>query len=390
MISIIDVDDIVDCLQELIAIQSVNPKQEKGGKGEEAITRHLRRRLRQLDFGPVFDEQVGPGRYNIYARINAGDTPSDTIDVFDAHVDTVAAGDWPEAFQGEVRDGRVYGRGAVDVKCNWAIWLSLLAAMKANGLRPSHDILLVGTVDEEVDLLGAMAFLEWIRKSGLKVRRLVVAEPTGLRPAIGHRGVYRAEVQVPGREAHTAFPELGNNPIVRGARCILALDALDRRYRSAAVSSPLGRSIVTMPKGSGGVSTNMLPDRFKIVISARVGGDRSVEQLRHDIAQAVAAGAAEDAEPGLEVTIEEQAAYPPVLGDMEGELVKWMKREFGVDPTVLSFGTNLFVYGNEVTPNLMVFGPGDISVAHTDQEHVSISDLKSAAEMTAKLWGVPA
>lgn len=381
----IDEEVIADGLQEMIDINSVNPAH--GGPGEAQFTRYLRRRAQELGL-PVEAEEVEPGRFNLYIRVGARDAPSSDVDLFDAHVDTVHDGGWAEAFHSVDRNGCIYGRGACDVKCNWAIWLHLLARMKAAGLRPSHDLLLMGTIDEEVGLKGAFAAREWIRRRCLTIRRMVVAEPTDLKVAFGHRGVYRAEIRVPGKEAHSARPALGINAIERGARIITALESLRQAWESGSTISPLGLSTVVSVLARGGHATNMVPRQFEFSINGRIGGDRTAEQLRSDVAAAIGRAAAGYADPAMAAEIHEAAFHAAVLGHPQGELLSWLTAELGSPATVLDFGTNLFAYQNSLTDNFVVWGPGSIEDAHSENEHVRKSDLLTAARVTAKLWGV--
>ena len=167
----------------------------------------------------VLDE-VLPGRPNVYG-LWPGE--SDKWVAVDVHVDTVGVEQMTDdPFSGEISEGRVWGRGAVDTKASLGVILALIEQMQLTGQLPRANLLIGATVDEEYGATGAPAFATWIAENDLEVAQMVVAEPTLCVPVIGHRGVARFELTFKGKAAHSSQPELGRNAIVAAARTIVA------------------------------------------------------------------------------------------------------------------------------------------------------------------------
>ena len=172
--------------------------------------------------GEVERFEALPGRENVVARFPGR---SDRLAVLDVRVDTVGVESMiGDPFGGEVRDGRVHGRGAVDTKASLGVALALLRdAPRTRRTACGPTLLVVATAEEEVGLSGARAFAAWARARGLAIDELLVGEPTGCAPVYGHKGAVRLAIDVLGTAAHTATPELGRNAIVEAARLVGAL-----------------------------------------------------------------------------------------------------------------------------------------------------------------------
>ena len=209
-------------LGRLVQIPSVTPNQagpRAGEPGEQRIADTLTTWFHDLG-GHVEIDMVEPGRPNVYG-LWPGE--SDTWIAVDVHVDTVGVEQMTdEPFSGELRDGRVWGRGAVDTKATLGVLLALLEQMQLTGKRARPSLLIGATVDEEVGATGAPAFASWIVRQDFSVAQLIVAEPTCCIPVYGHRGVARFELNFIGKAAHSAQPDLGCNALVGAARAIIA------------------------------------------------------------------------------------------------------------------------------------------------------------------------
>ena len=208
-------EELVELTRELIRIPTVNPP----GDAYKACARHLGNRLQRAGFevsylravGAIGDSDRYP-RTNVLARLD-GRAPGACVH-FNGHTDVVAPGQgWSiEPFAGTVRDGRVYGRGACDMKGGIAAAVVALESIVQSGIRFHGALELSGTVDEES---GGFAGVAWLAGQGFfsrpRVDHVIIPEPLDVdRICIGHRGVWWAEIETLGRVAHGSMPFLGD------------------------------------------------------------------------------------------------------------------------------------------------------------------------------------
>jgi acetylornithine deacetylase/succinyl-diaminopimelate desuccinylase-like protein len=232
--------------------------------------------------GEVQTHEVLPNRPNIYGLWRG---QSDRWLAVDIHMDTVGVEQMlDDPFSGLIQDGRVYGRGAVDTKASLAVVLALLEAMHQVGQAPPTNLFIAATMDEEMRGQGALAFAEWVRRQGLPLDQLAVAEPTLCGPVYGHKGALRASFEVQGKSTHSSQPELGQNAITAAARLILALDQEHQRLQSLSPSpfkgedrgGGLGPPKLTVTIIHGGIGENVVPESCQLFIDRRiVDGEKS-------------------------------------------------------------------------------------------------------------------
>ncbi|MBM3459234.1 MAG: M20 family metallopeptidase, partial [Armatimonadetes bacterium] len=208
---------VAEWTARLVQIPSVNPEQagpRAGEPGEARIAAEVARWFAGLG-GEVQTEEYLPGRPMV-----CGIWPGRTgrWAALDVHVDTVGVESMlGDPFSGEIRGGRVWGRGAVDTKASLGVALAVLEQMHAAGRQPEPNLLVAATVDEEVGARGAPQFRDWVRSQGLSLDELLVAEPTHCFPVHGHKGGVRVELEVQGEPAHSSQPHLGKNAITGAA-----------------------------------------------------------------------------------------------------------------------------------------------------------------------------
>jgi acetylornithine deacetylase/succinyl-diaminopimelate desuccinylase-like protein len=157
-----------------------------------------------------------------------------------------------DPFSGRSRNGRVYGRGAVDTKATLAVVLATLEAMYQAGRTPKPNLLIAATADEEVGARGALVFAQWVRDKGLSIDQLMVAEPTMCGPVYGHKGLSRLEFRVKGVSAHSSQPQLGQNAVVAAAHLVLALEEEHQRLLATPPETDLGPGTLTVSVINGG------------------------------------------------------------------------------------------------------------------------------------------
>ena len=289
-------------------------------------------------------------------------------------------------FAAEVHDGKLWGRGAVDMKGAVAAMTAALVALRRAGVRPPRPVVLAAVIGEESGNLGTAA----LGRDGPPADLAVVGEPSDLAIIPAHRGVYRCDVVVHGRAAHGSTPELGANAIGLAARLIVALDGRLQEMWKNQRHPVLGGPSVNIGTIRGGIATNVVPDRCEFTFGKRwVPGD-SPERIRADleavIAASIGAGKADvvrdeafDAVPRPPLDL---AAEHPLTRAL-AEAIEAVTGRRAATGRFQAF-TDAAVLQAAGTP-AVVFGPGDLALAHTDDEHVPIDALHTAARIYARL-----
>jgi acetylornithine deacetylase/succinyl-diaminopimelate desuccinylase-like protein len=384
--------DLVETLRQLVAIPSVNPMGlpvEGPEYFESRLTDYLEKLLRSMGL-PCWRQPVAPGRDNLIARLD-GDTPPDrggSLILFEAHQDTVPVeGMTIDPFRLSVRDGRLYGRGACDIKGGMTAMLAALARLAQERPRDMPTIALAATVNEEHGFTGATALARLWQDlpGGIIPRRpdaAVVAEPTELDVVVAHKGTVRWRCHATGRAAHSAQPELGENAIYKMARGLSDIERYAREVVPSQGTHPLcGNPTLSVGVIRGGISVNTVPDRCTIEIDRRfLPGDDPEAAWRHAVqylSRDAEAEALEHEPPFLQskaLADESNGALAERLATIAGR-VAGCGRRIGV-----SFGTDAACYAATGVP-AVVFGPGSIRQAHTRDEWVALDQLEQAAEI---------
>ncbi len=377
----IDAQTLTGWLSRLVQIPSVNPNQagpKAGPPGEAQLAAAVAGWFEQFG-GQVQQQVVYPGRANVYG-IWRGQTQRWAA--LDIHMDTVSVEQMSgNPFSGQVANGRVYGRGAVDTKASLAVTLALLEAMHRGGIAPMPNLLVAATVDEENGAQTALVFADWVRRRQLPLTELMVAEPTNCQPVIGHKGSLRLKFTVRGQTSHSSTPERGQNAITAAAKLITALEAEHARLQT--IQSGLGSPTLTVSLIHGGRGANVVPDYCDITIDRRaVAGEQLDEMAAH--LQALA-----QQNCPLPVDVERlggiTAFWQPANTPWVQQLAEWS----GSAPVTAPYGTNAWAYPN-LPGECVVLGPGSINQAHGPEEWVEIAELEKLAGIYRRWWGINA
>jgi acetylornithine deacetylase len=281
---------------------------------------------------------------------------------FVCHTDTVPYDPaWAEAVRPAIRSGKLYGRGSCDVKGFLACVLSSISQVKV--AKPMAILL---TADEEVGCVGAK-FLA--RKKVLCARHMVIGEPTGLRPVCAGKGYALAEIVVKGKEAHSAFPARGRSAIFDAARVVTALERVAKKLASRK-NRAFDPPFTTLNVGliQGGTAKNIVAGECRITVEWRPvpgqPGDWAAELIREALKKL------EPIDAQLEVKRLDPAFAPSATRNLAG-LVESLT---GRSATTVSFGTEA-AHLSAMTAEAIVFGPGDMTVAHKSGEFVPVKEL---------------
>jgi acetylornithine deacetylase len=264
----IDEAQLVTLLRELVAIDSVNPSLVPGARGEGAAAKFLCEFLRKQGMEAKLHE-AAPERPNVVAwigpepQVGAGELPRAVLAIL-AHIDTVGAGDMPDPFMPLEREGRLYGRGSLDIKSGVAaMCAAAIAAIRERGAL-SRPVLIAAVADEECNSIGTQALLKQVTADAA-----IVLEPTDLQLVIAHKGYAWLEIATRGRAAHGSLPEEGRDAIRMMGRALIALDGLDRSLAARPRHALLGRPSVHASLISGGQELSSYPAECRLELERR-------------------------------------------------------------------------------------------------------------------------
>jgi acetylornithine deacetylase len=308
--------------------------------------------------------------------------------MFEAHQDTVPVlGMTIDPFNPEVRDGRIYGRGACDIKGGMAAMLAALARLSDERPSGMPTILMACSVNEENGYTGAMGITQlWEAADSIFPRKpdaCVVAEPTLLDVVVAHRGVVRWKCHAHGKAAHSSQPGNGDNAIYKLTRVIQAMERYHNEVTPTLGEHPLcGRPTLCVSTITGGISINTVPDRCTIEIDRRAIPGEDLVRAHDDIIDYVTR------ESGITEGIEHEAAYRAAAGlnnDNNGALADRLvqaalESESSCHKIGVPYGTDASVFAAAGVPSV-VFGPGSIDQAHTVDEWLAIDQLERASEI---------
>jgi acetylornithine deacetylase len=296
------------------------------------------------------------------------------------HTDTVPFDPaWNEAVHPVVRDGRVYGRGSCDVKGFLACALEALSQVDVTRL--SRPLALVLTADEEVGCVGA----KYLAGNGaIKSRYLIIGEPTGLTPVRAGKGYAVGEIVVHGKEAHSAFPERGRSAIRDAARVLERLDNVARQL-AARPNSDFDPPFTTLNAGliQGGTAKNIVPGECRITVEWRPtpGQDAAwagliiKEELEHLTRES----------PGFCADFQVTRLDPAFNPSETNHLASLFESLTNRPCTTAAFGTEA-AHLASITSETLVFGPGDMTVAHKTGEFVPLEELRACVtDLTAAI-----
>ena len=379
-------NEVLATLQDLVAIDSVNPALPGGEQGESGMVEYLSAFFAALDI-PCQRSEVLPGRSNIIATLE-GEDPEHAV-LFECHMDTASAEVMTiPPFEPHIRDGLLYGRGSCDTKAGGAAMIHAIKRLKESGIKPPRTILYAGAVDEEAFFAGSKHLAEH-----LQVAAAVIAEPTDLEVVRAHKGVVRFHLQVNGKAAHSAKPHLGVNAIAQMARLIARIeDEILPQY--AEQSYPLlGSPTLNVGTIAGGAQVNFVPDQCRIAIDCRLIPGQTTESVLAEFNAVIERAKAAD--PTLDAEIEDPFFICAALGTAEESAI--VTRAAEACRAVLGQATITGVpYATDGSPfsargvPAIVLGPGSIDQAHGAVEWVECQQVVQAAEIYQRIMTNPA
>jgi acetylornithine deacetylase/succinyl-diaminopimelate desuccinylase family protein len=365
-------------LRELVALPSVNPMGRSIDKElafEHRVTDYLQNCF--CEFGLAFERRpVAPLRDNIIAHFPGNRSKPGIL--FEVHQDTVPTDNMTiPPFEGRIENGRLYGRGACDVKGGMAAMLHVMHRLARERPASAAPVWLACTVDEEHTFLGVQEYM----KNPPPAEMAIVAEPTRLEIVNAHKGVARWVLETSGRSCHSSAPEQGINAIFHMGRLLPAIERYAQKLQASRSDPVLGSPTLSVGRIEGGQSANIVPDRCRIEIDRRLLPGESAKEAPEQLARYLRSAVGD-----IPFSVSEPWLYAPALGsEKSGAVVQRLSdaiRSVGRQPScgAVPFGTDASTIALGGIPSV-VFGPGDIAKAHTCDEWAPLDELEMASEI---------
>ena len=364
--------------RELVRIDSRNPSLAPDGAGERPVALVLARKLEEWGFA-VDMHDAAPGRPNVVAR--TGSRAGRSL-MLNGHLDVVGVeGMTHLPFSADERNGRLYGRGAADMKGGLAAMCAAAARAAARGI--AGEVIITAVADEEHTSMGTRELL----RRGLRADAAIVGEPTGLSIMPAHKGFAWLEIEVRGRAAHGSRYEIGVDAILDGGVVLEELATLERTALPARSHPLLGRPSLHISTIEGGTGWSTYPDRCLIRVERRTlpgeNGNEPLAEVRGAIARA------RDRRPSLEASARlvlsqapsDVASNAPIVGALSDALAARGERVTVGGMTAWTDAALL----NEAGIPAICFGPGDIGLAHAAEEWIDTGEIERATDVLDSL-----
>ncbi len=366
-------DDLQKLACELVAIESVNPDLVAAGSGESKIAAFVAEWLGAEGLAVQVAEPV-PGRTSVIGVL-AGSGGGASL-MLNAHMDTVGAGGMKDPFIPVVRNGRVYGRGAYDMKGSLAA--IMIAAREARKLKLHGDVIVAAVADEEVASVGTAAVLERIEADAA-----IVTEPTEMRLCLAHKGFAWLEVETRGVAAHGSRPDLGIDAVAHMGRILTGVLELDQRLRAGRGHLLLGTGTLHASLIEGGQELSTYPARCVVKLERRTLPGEDGAKALQEIEDVIASARAED--PALEASAWLLLERPPSQLGADSFVTEAVEKAatevLGREPEVIGVSYWMdMALSNAVGIPTVAFGPSGEG-AHADVEWVDVASLQTCVQV---------
>ena len=376
--SYVDGASASNLLRDMIRAASVNPP-----GGERECAEIIYEKLKGLGLEAKMVEK-DTDRTNVVARLpGVGGGPKL---LYNGHIDVVPPGNgWTrDPFGAEVIDGKMYGRGAADMKSGVASMVASIEAIVNSGTTLRGDLIFTAVADEET---GSIRGTRHLIEGGLKADMAVVSEPTDLRVEIANKGILWAEITTHGSGAHASRPHLGVNAIDKMRVVMEALRGVRLEGRNELFDVP--EPVLSVTTISGGTKINVIPDRCSVEIDRRLLPGESPSQALRDISDAI--DKAKSRDPELKTSVRVIEEWPPMEISPEEpivrSLIETVQSVTGVKPGLYgkAAGTDASWLVRDAKIPTALFGPGDPRLSHTPDENVDLEKVTIAGKIFANL-----
>ena len=369
-------------LKEILAIPSVN-----GADNEGAVAEFIANYLKEKHID-AFVQQIDETHANIIAKLEG--KSSETV-VWNGHLDTVPYGNTEEwntdpSIPVE-KNGRIYARGASDMKSGLAAMVYLLGEIGESGEKPEQTILFLGTCDEEKSGLGAEKILEEIDLSSGSL--LLIGEPTGCKLGVAQKGCIWAQLNISGKTSHGAYPEEGYNAVEYGMKIVCRIKKWVTEYEHRV----LGTATAQVTMIQGGIAPNMTPDFAEILLDIRTVPGISAEDVEKKIKK-ICWEEVEETNGEVKFEVRIKNARRAIEMAEEERWIKEFKaylKQNGAETEEI--GINYFTDASILTKKeseipVLLFGPGEPRLAHKPNEFVELEKYEKYIEILGEIFSI--
>jgi succinyl-diaminopimelate desuccinylase len=367
--------DAVALTQALVRLDTVNPP-----GNEDACIAQLESLLREAGFACSRSE-FAPRRTSLLARIGGREIHAALC--FTGHLDVVPLGSAPwqhDPFGAEIVDGRLLGRGSSDMKSGVAAFVAAAVSL-APALRDSRGLSLVLTAGEETGCEGAFHL---VRDSAMRGRlgsadALLVGEPTGNRPLVGHKGAFWLAATASGKTAHGSMPQSGDNAIYKIARAALALE----QFEFEVPAHPLmGAPTLNVGTVRGGLNINSVPDAAQLDIDIRTIAGQDHQHVLRCVCRALGPHI------GLKTLLDVASVFTEADDPWVSRVYEACEKHTGerAEPATISYFTDAAALRDPLGgPPTIILGPGEAAMAHQTDEYCRVDRIVQAQALYADI-----
>jgi succinyl-diaminopimelate desuccinylase len=395
----LDADELVELTSSLIRIES----HRNMPAHETPVAKHIMTLLLKEGIDARL-EDVRDGRCNVIASLPGSGCGPRLM--FNGHTDTIPPGEMQKPFEPRVVDGKLFGRGACDMKGGLAAQLYAMIALKRSGLRLEGEVLFTGVIAEEDGT--SLGSLDVIQR-GISADLVIVAEPTDLRVIVAHKGFDYYRIEVHGEPAHSSAPESGVSAIYKAAKIVSAIEGClvrAEQVKSHPLLGPASLNVAAILGYAKNEAVTVLrqapgdkppgatvPDACTIYLDRRAIPGDTVDEVLAKFERLI--GDLKSSDPALVARATftpgcpELPSHPPLDTDPNHPLLRdCLSIVAGVTngnatPAGVPFWSDAALFNSIQGVPAMVFGPGQIELAHSNFECVPVSDLIAAARSNA-------
>jgi acetylornithine deacetylase len=252
---------LIHTLQQLIRINSVNPSLDPHAPGEAKIGSFLAQTLKNMNLKPKI-HHLEPGRVNVTTVIKG--TGGGRSLMINGHMDTVGIYNMKEPFSGTISEGKIFGRGSIDMKAGIAAALTLVKALVEHKIKLKGDLIIAFVADEEYASIGTEHLVKVYQTDAA-----IVTEPTGLDICLAHKGFGLFEFSTTGKAAHGSLPEEGIDANMHMGMIMTELNRLSHKLQSTSSHPLLGRPSLHVPVIKGGTEPFTYAENCKMKMEIR-------------------------------------------------------------------------------------------------------------------------
>ncbi len=366
-------DELEQLLSDLVSINSINPDLVPGSPGEAEIAHCIAQWLKRADLEVELVESVS-GRPNVIG-IARGTGGGKTL-LLNGHMDTVGIAGMTNAYQPVIKDGRMYGRGAYDMKSGLAACMIAIAEARTKRLR--GDVIFTAVIDEEYASVGTMDLARRFHADGA-----IVAEFTELQLILAHRGFVWLEVETIGKAAHGSRPDLGLDAIAKMGKILVEVEKLDQKLRLNPTHPLLGSGSVHASLIRGGQELSSYPERCTLSVERRTLPGETPESVEAEFIKIIQDIQLSD--PTFNAVVRRGIDRSPMETPEDAEIVQAIQQASAkvlnhpAETAGVQFWTDAAVLSAAGIPSVLL-GPSGTG-AHAVEEWVDLESVKACAEI---------